>query len=61
VKAYAGRKNISFSFAPAHGKCSHGTIRLGAKVTTLKDRKKELPTGLVVAMLRQLGIEKDEF
>jgi hypothetical protein len=61
VKAYAARKNIPFRFSQTHGKGSHGTILLGARATILKDRKKELPTGLVIGMLRQRGIEKDEF
>ena len=47
-------------FIKKHGKGSHGTICLGERCTTMKDRKKEIGKGLLNAMLEQLGVDKDE-
>jgi predicted RNA binding protein YcfA (HicA-like mRNA interferase family) len=43
------------------GKGSHGRIYYGDRFTTIKDRKKEIGTGLLKAMLAQLGIKKEDF
>ena len=48
------------AFIKKHGKGSHGTICLGERCTTMKDRKKEIGKGLLNAMLEQLGVDKDE-
>ena len=39
------------------GKGSHVTVYLDSRFTIVKDRKKEIGTGLYRAMLRQLGLE----
>jgi len=49
-------RNLFFSWDPAHGKGSHGTIVLGSGSTTLKDLKKELGIGLLKSMCADLGI-----
>jgi predicted RNA binding protein YcfA (HicA-like mRNA interferase family) len=47
---------------PAHGKGSHGTLYLGERGrTTVKDLKKELPTGTLRAMCAQLFIDPKDF
>ena len=43
------------------GKGSHITIYYGARKTVVKDRRKELPPGLLSAMARQLGLTSDDF
>jgi|TARA_B100000315_G_scaffold173968_1_gene162436 hypothetical protein len=43
-----------------HGKGSHGRLYYGECFTTLKDRRKEIGTGLLKAMCSQLGISPDE-
>jgi mRNA interferase HicA len=48
-------------FETERGKGSHGTLYVGNKKTTLKDRKKEIGPGLLNAMLQNLGIDKDIF
>lgn len=54
-----GRKNgIIVVFDSGHGKGSHGRLYYGNRFTTLKDRKKEIGPGLLVAMLAQLGLTK---
>lgn len=39
-----------------HGKGSHGRIYFGERFATLKDRRKEIGSGLLSAMCGQLGI-----
>jgi hypothetical protein len=41
-----------------HGKGSHGTLHYGSRKTTLKDLRKEISTGLLHAMLGQLGLSR---
>ena len=43
-----------------YGKGRHGRLYYGERFTTVKDRKKEIGKGLLMAMLRQLGIAPDE-
>jgi mRNA interferase HicA len=54
----ARRKNMRYAFVP--GKGSHGTLYFGSAFTTVKDRKKELGSGLLRAMCRDLGIDPRE-
>ena len=51
------RRGICSQYEPSLGKGSHGRVWLATVSTTLKDRKKELGTGLFRAMRRDLGIE----
>jgi mRNA interferase HicA len=60
LKRLARRQRVSVTFAPAHGKGSHGRVRYGAALTTLKDLKKELGTGLLHEMCNDLGIDKKD-
>ncbi|OQY11582.1 MAG: hypothetical protein B6I31_04685 [Desulfobacteraceae bacterium 4572_19] len=48
-------------FETKRGKGSHGTLYVGNKKTILKDRKKEIGTGLLNKILKTLGINKDDF
>ena len=43
------------------GKGSHITIYYGTRKTVVKDRRKELPPGLLSAMIRQLGLIRSDF
>ena len=60
LKKIAKQRGERLEFVKKHGKGSHGTICLGDKCTTMKDRKKEIGTGLLNAMLDQLGVDKSE-
>jgi hypothetical protein len=53
----ARRRGIRFQYEPSLGKGSLGRVWLATVSTTLKDPKKELGTGLLRAMCRELGIE----
>jgi hypothetical protein len=43
------------------GKSSHGTVYLGAAFTIVKDRNKEIGSGLLQAMCKDLGIDPRKF
>jgi len=57
VHDLARRRDLWYSFTPAKGKGSHGTVRLGSAFTIVKDRKKELGPGLLRAMCKDRGID----
>ncbi len=43
------------------GKGSHVTLYYGTRKTIVKDRRKEISPGLLLAMLHQLGLRRDDF
>ena len=52
-----GREHsVSVRIDTKRGKGSHITIYYGARKTVVKDRRKELPSGLLSAMARQPGL-----
>ena len=52
-----GRRNgVEVRFESREGKGSHGRLYYGDRFTTVKDRKKEISKGLLLAMLDQLGL-----
>jgi predicted RNA binding protein YcfA (HicA-like mRNA interferase family) len=57
LQQLARRRGVRFQYESSLGKGSHGRVWLGAASTTLKDPKKELGTGLLRAICRDLGIE----
>ena len=50
--------NIRYDGKP--GKGSHGRVYYGAAFTTIKDRKKEIGSGLFNKMLADLRLTKDD-
>ena len=60
IKAIAKRKQLRFRWVPERGSGSHGTLYVGAKLTVVKDLKKEIGPGLLADMLRQLGFRKED-
>jgi predicted RNA binding protein YcfA (HicA-like mRNA interferase family) len=56
----AKERGLEFSYDARHGKGSHGQLLFGAKLTTVKDPKKEIGPGLLNDMLKQLGLTKDD-
>ncbi|MEX2523969.1 MAG: type II toxin-antitoxin system HicA family toxin [Gammaproteobacteria bacterium] len=59
VKKYGKRRGIPVRINEERGKGSHVTLYFGNRLTIIKDRKKEIGTGLYRSMLNQLGIEDD--
>ena len=50
---------MGFVHDPSHGKGSHGTVHVGELHTTVPHG--EIGRGLLAAMLKQLGIKKEDF
>ena len=48
-----------FRFDPSHGKGSHGRLYISDRFTTVQ--RGELSRAMLAAMIRQLGIKKEEF
>ena len=62
VRQWAKDKNLARpEFIAKKGRGSHGTLFVGDRETTVKDRKKEIGKGLLNKMLADLGIDKNEF
>ncbi len=60
IRKFARKSGVPVHFEGAHGKGSHGRLYYGGRFTTLKDRRKEIGSGLLKAMLDQLGLTRDE-
>ena len=59
AKPYARNAGLEFRFEQSEGKGSHGRLYLGGKATFVK--RSEIGRGLLAAMLKELGIRKEEF
>jgi mRNA interferase HicA len=57
LQRLARHRGLRFQYDSSLGKGSHGRVWLEADSTILKDQKKELGTGLLRAMCRDLKIE----
>jgi hypothetical protein len=58
--AWRGERACHNLFVPAKGKGSHGKVYFGTAATIVKDRKKELGTGLLHQMCKDLGIKPED-
>ena len=57
VRRLGRRKNVAVRIENKRGKGSHLTLYYGKAHTVVKDRSKELGSGLFRAMCAQLGID----
>jgi predicted RNA binding protein YcfA (HicA-like mRNA interferase family) len=56
-----GKTNgVLVRFEPRRGKGSHGRLYYGHRMTTFKDRNKEIGPGLLRKMLRDLGLTQED-
>lgn len=60
IRRLGRERSVEVRFEARHGKGSHGRLYYGDRFTTLKDRKKEIGTGLLRAMLGQLGLSMED-
>jgi mRNA interferase HicA len=60
LRRLARDRGIPFEHDARHGKGSHGTVLFGDKVTTIKGMKQEIGAGLLIAILKQLGLTKND-
>lgn len=61
ARRWAKAKDLEVHFVASEGSGSHGTLYVGERKTTVKDRKKEIGKGLLAKMLGDLQIEKSDF
>ena len=61
VRRWARAKGLVVRFVASQGPGSHGTLCMGTKRTTVKDRRKDIGKGLLKKMLADLGIDQNEF
>jgi len=60
LRKLARKRSVRLQIVTEQGKGSHVTLYFGAGMTVLKDRKKEIGAGLLHAMCRQLGIDRND-
>lgn len=60
LKRLAKKNNTTCRVVASRGKGGHHTVFYGDRFTTIPDPKKELKTGLVSGICKQLGIDKDD-
>ena len=60
VKKLGRRRGVPVDFVEERGKGSHGTLYFGDRLTVVKHRAAELKSGLLHAMLKQLGLTLDD-
>jgi predicted RNA binding protein YcfA (HicA-like mRNA interferase family) len=60
IRRRGKRTGILVRFESRHGKGSHGRLYYGPRMTTLKDRNKEIGPGLLRKMLRDLGLTQED-
>ena len=61
VRRWARARDLGIRFVAAEGPGSHGTLYVGDRRTTVKDRKKEIGRGLLARMIADLGINREDF
>lgn len=54
-------RGVDIFVNPEQGKGSHVTLYYGGRFTILKDPRKEIGPGLLSAMIRQLGLTRQDF
>ena len=59
ARRYARKNRLYFSFDPAKGKGSHGTVYVGSRNATVQPG--EIAPNTLASMFRQLGIDRQEF
>lgn len=60
VRRIGRKRGVTVRFEARAGKGSHGRLYYGVRFTTVKDRRKEIGPGLRAAMLRQLGLRRED-
>lgn len=61
VHAIGRERGVYTDFQRKRGKGSHGTLYFGNHRTIVKDRRREISAGLLSTMIRQLGLNRNDF
>ena len=60
VRRLGRGRGVAVRFEARPGKGSHGRLYFGVRFATVKDRCKEIGAMLLAAMLRQLGLKRED-
>lgn len=60
IQRYAKDRGLRFEWRPNLGKGSHGILILGDRRTVVRNPKDELKTGTLHAMLKLLGLSRED-
>ena len=60
VRRLGRERGVAVRFESRKGKGSHGRLHYGDRFTTIKDRRQEIGHGLFAAMIRQLGLSRED-
>ena len=60
VRRLGRERGVAVRFESRKGKESHGRLHYGGRFTTVKDRREEIGQGLLAAMIRQLGLDRED-
>jgi mRNA interferase HicA len=60
IRTLARHRGWAFDWRPDLGKGSHGRLRVEGRRTIIPDLKRELKTGTLQAILRDLGIDRKD-
>jgi mRNA interferase HicA len=60
IKKLGKARGVAVELDESRGKGSHVTLYFGQAFTVVRNRKDELKTGTLLAMLAQLGLTKDD-
>lgn len=60
LKQLAKARQVEMRYESKRGKGSHITLYFGDRYTIIPDLKRELKTGTLNAILKQLGIDKQD-
>ena len=60
VRRLGRERGVAVRIESRAGKGSHGRLYFGERFATVKDLRKELSVGLLNAMLRQLGLNRED-
>lgn len=61
VSEIGRKRGISVRIDAKRGKGSHVTLYYGNQKTVMKDRRKEIGAGLLSSMIRELGLDREDF
>ena len=60
VRRLGRERGVVVHFESRRGKGSHGRLHYGDHFTTIKDHRKEISPGLLAAMIRELGLSRED-
>ena len=60
VRRLGRERGVAVRLESRKGKGSHGRLHYGDRFATVKDRRKEISQSLLAAMIRQLGLSRED-